>query len=328
MTDRAKHIFFITLIAILGLFVVRKLIVGKEKKWQAEGFQVRNSELYKKAKRFYSETKYDEAFGMYKALIKLHPEQEWLKLELGDKYGDASRFREELSCLRSINDIERLPVGQRQIILRKGIAYRGLEMNDSSRYYYNQLLQMPTRHHKHLGYDLEKNAAYGALARMAYDEYDYSSSIELYTKALELHEIPRYRYIRAHAYYLVGEESKAIDDYNQSIEMIRKMVIHDHPVLSAVMCDTCGTFFGKPEYMEVLKPWRTHAEQMARDKQIMDKVRASSRGSILFDSISSWRKEKEELRGKYDDAAVERYLEITDSLEKYKNYQMRFNIYD
>lgn len=293
---------------------------------------IRKSAKYKNAESDFESGKFESAFKAYAELIKENPKQEWLKIEKGDMYADINAYEKSIECYRQINSPEKLSIGARQVDLRIGGMHEKMGNIDSAVYYYHKILQaVPPKADKLynlMGYDSDKETAYSRLGEIEFKGNNYDKAIAYLSKSIAIQRIPKALYVRANAYYMIGEQKLAEKDYNESIRIIRKIYINKHPDLKDVLCDTCGTFFGTEEYMAVLEEWRDFDNKI-RDRKETDSLFISHYiHSAMIDSIPKWNREIEDLKNKYDEVSMIRREQLKDSLDKYMNKVVEYNIYD
>ncbi len=104
------------------------------------------------------------------------------------------------------------------------------------------------------------------LGQLEYRKGNYRGAINYYNKSRLV--MPNYRelYHRANAYYALGKIDSAIQDYNASIEFVKRDYLRLNPNSSLSKCDTCGFPFGSPEY-ELLtnkKGWQTMTDLLEK----------------------------------------------------------------
>lgn len=290
---------------------------------------IRTSAIYIKAKSDFESGKVEDAFKAYTKLINDNPEQEWLKIEKGDMYSDVNQYVKALDCYFKITSPEKLNIGARQIDLRIGGIYEKIGKIDSAIYYYNKILQaVPPKVDKLIGYDNDKETAYSRLGEIEFKKTNYNLAVKYLSKSIDIQRIPKALYIRANAYYMIGKHDLAENDYNESIDLIRKIYINKHPYLKDVLCDTCGTFFGKEEYMDVLEEWRDFDNKIKERKETDSLFTSHYIYKTMIDSVPKWNREIEELKSKTDQESIKRRKHLKDSLNKYMDTVIEYNVYD
>lgn len=289
--------------------------------------RIRMSEDYENARNNFKSGNFEKTINFYDEILKKYPDQDWLWLQLGDIYSETNDYTKALSCYFKIKSCIEY-IGERQILLRIGGIYEKVGKIDSAKFYYNKILQTKSKIDKHLGFDNDRETTYCRLGEIAFNNANYNDAIKYLSEAIEIQRIPKSLYIRANAYYLTGKYDLAQKDYDESIDLIRKIYINEHPYFKDILCDTCGTFFGKDEYMAVLKEWRNFDERIKESNKVDSITRSRIEYKIAVDSIPKWYSEIDSLRGKTDSESILKFNALNDSLKKYANKTVRFNIYE
>ena len=95
-----------------------------------------------------------------------------------------------------------------------------------------------------------------------------------------------------------------------------------------VLCDTCGTFFGKEEYMDVLEEWRNFDDKIKEKKDYDSLTTSHYIYKTMIDSVPRWNREVGELSHKTDQGSIKRRNHLKDSLNKYMDTIVEYNVYD
>jgi len=324
-----KNKILIGLIVLIALCVGYFLIFNQNNTSIAHKETViRQLEEYKKAKTEFESGNHEESFIILDKLLSEYPDQDWLRIEIADNYAEINYYDKALTYYFSIQSPSKLNIGERQIELRIGGIYEKLGNVDSAIYYYNKIIESETIIKEYMTYDNDKNTAFSRLGEIAFNQKNYADAINYFSQAIEIKRIPKDLYIRANAYFLTGNQDSAIIDYNESIEKIRKMYINKHPIYKDILCDSCGTFFGKDEYMDVLVEWRS-LEEKIKDKKEFDKLLKSNYNyQVAIDSIAKWYREIRSLENNKDIESIKKLVSLNDSIKKYTDSTIRFNIYD
>jgi tetratricopeptide (TPR) repeat protein len=261
-------------------------------------------------------------------VLKEYPDQDWLRLMIGDLYSDLGEYRKALSYYFNIRSPKELNVGPRQLDLRIGGIYEDLGKRDSALFYYDKILRTEPRISKYIDYDNEKVSVFIRLGEMAYSDSNYTEAIKYFSRSIELKRIPKALYMRANAFYLVGKPELARKDYDESIVMIRKIYINEHPKYNKILCDTCGTFFGEEEYMAVLEEWRNLDEKIEKNNRTDSVLHSLKEFGLMVDSVPKWNNEIKRLSGESDPGSIAKRKALEDSVEKYTDTTVTLNIYD
>lgn len=290
--------------------------------------KIRMSTEYNDTKLAFENKAFDNAFAIYSELIQNHPEQEWLLIEKGDMYDDINDYENALICYKSIKSPKSLTIGARQVDLRIGGIFEKTNRIDSARFYYNKILAAPSKNTFLLDTDNDRASAYNRLGKLAFNDSSYVDAVNYFSEAIEIERVPEYIYRRANTYFLIGTHKLAKEDYDESIKLVRRIYIDDHPQYKDVLCDTCGPHFGTIEYLAVLEEWRNF-DEIIQDKKEFDNLHKSRiEYTTMVDSIPKWHGEAAELRNRKDENSVKRYKAVKDSINKYSDTTMIYNIYE
>jgi tetratricopeptide (TPR) repeat protein len=324
---KKKIVISIILASLIALALFIYSNNQKEEKERVERV-IRWSDEYKNAKVDFESGSFDEAFAAYDRILQEHPEQDWLRLEIGDMYDDIKDYKKALGYYFDIRSPKDLNIGYRQIYLRIGGVYEEIGKIDSAIYYYNKILQAESEVDKYIGYDNDRESAFSRLGQIAFKNTDYEEAIQYLSNAIKIKRIPKALYIRANAYFLTNNLELAQKDYDESIDMIRKIYINKNPYFKNILCDTCGSFFGKKEYMAVLDEWRSFEEKIKVDNRLDSLIKSRIEYRIAIDSIPKWDHQIDSLKELNDMESIQRLNALMDSVRKYTDTTMIFNIYE
>lgn len=312
---------------VVALFILIKKHNQKRERERIE-LVIRNSDNYKNAKANFYSGDLENAFTTYLDLLENNPEQDWLRLELGDMYKSNKDHKNALKYYFSIRRPKELSIGYGQVYLRIGGIHEELGNNDSAVFYYNKIINSKTRVDELIGYDNDKESAFSRLGKISVKNKEYTKAIDNLSQAIDIKRVPRAIYIRANAYYLNHQPELAQKDYEESIDLIRKIHIHNHPVYKHILCDTCGPNFGTEAYLAVLEEWRNLDEQIEEMTRVMDIAKSHRDYKIVFDSFPKWERQVDSLKDFEDFNSIQRYRALKDSMRKYTDTIMVQNIYE
>ena len=288
---------------------------------------IQMSSKYQSISTLISQGKYEDALEIYNFYINKYPEQEWLLLWRGVLFEDLQLYSQALKDYLNIKHANWLTIDKRQKDLRIGGIYEKIGQIDSAIYYYDMIIKTKTTNLEGLDYDLTKAGAFGRLAKIYFDKGDFKKSLSYYNQSLNIEASHSKQYLRANVYYKLGMLDSAHIDYHQSIPMIRKLYIYEHPKYKDILCDTCGEHFDTFEYTDVLEEWMTFEEKIMQ-RNINDSIlKSRDEYKIMIDSISIWNIELEELKKqKINDGNIKRINALVDSINKYTDTIIKFNI--
>lgn len=183
---------------------------------------------------------YDKAVSNYTKLIR------WNKDNPGLYYlrGDAFKSKGEYS--KALEDFERaLELGisdSLQTILRISLVAIRMEDYELAENHLKKLARLSTNNEN------EFWAANYHLGQIEYKKGNYQNAVNYYNKARSAKPTNLELYHRANAYYALGQIDSAVQDYNESIEFVKRDYVRANPNSTLAKCDTCGFPFGTLEY--------------------------------------------------------------------------------
>jgi len=241
----------INLLLIVGILIGLVSCSGDD--FEAQKTRITMSEVFKEAQNAFTAKDYPLSIAKYSLVIDENPEHFWLVLRRGQAY----RENGELDC--ALRDFEHVigydPENKARALLNCGLIYHyEIGNSDRAKSYYHEIIQdyRTARPQNNLERVLLKHTvsgAYSHLGRIAIEEKKYAEAITLFTQSIKLADSNFSKYYRAFAYYKSGDTVASIDDYNSSIELVKRHFVEDFPSSKINLCDTCGFSFYSDYYL-------------------------------------------------------------------------------
>jgi len=242
--------------------------------YEEERTKITVSTVFKEAQSAFSNKDYATSIEKYSILIRENPKHYWLVHRRGQAYKGNGNFDKALRDFGLV--IQNDPENKEQALLTCALIYQyELGNYDRAKPYYYEIIEYyrTARPQNSLERDLLKHTvsgAYSNLGRIAIEEKNYDEAITLFTQSIKLADSNFSKYYRAFAYYKSGDTVAAIEDYNNSIQVVKRHFVEDFPASKINQCDTCGFSFDSDEYL--LLPRYSSLSLVQSERDMLDSL--------------------------------------------------------
>lgn len=224
---------------------------------------------------------YKAAIEYYDKLISWRPEAAGYYYNRGDAYYKDRQYEKAISDYK-----KSLQLGiedSLQTILRIALTAKQQGNLQTEEQHLQQLLVLSK---DRIGKENEVEAANYHLGQLEFKKKNYRKAIDYYNAAQVVKPNNFNLYHRANSFFALGLLDSARQDFNTSIQFVKKEFVRKYPNSQLAQCDTCGFPFGSKEYELLAEPNEEtiiqSLEKYADDKQIKelnDKLKSTEKNS-------------------------------------------------